>query len=212
LASLGKYVYVYQDNTLYVNLFIAGTAEFEGLTVEMESDFPKSNVFTLKVLTAESAKINIRIPSYAENFSIHGVDFKTEKGYAVFDLNGSQELRITFDTPARFVWANPAVSADNGRAAVQKGPFVYCFEETDNGKGIASFFADTDAPVTEEWDSSLGVWKITVKGKKFDVFADSLYDSKKPVGREAELVGVPYAVWGNRGPGEMFVWLRYMNI
>ena len=38
---------------------------------------------------------------------------------------------------AHFVYANPKVRSDTGKAALMKGPLVYCLEETDNGQNLA---------------------------------------------------------------------------
>ena len=212
LASLRHYIYLYEAGTLYVNLLIASEGTFDGLTVEMRTDFPRTGAIELRVDAVGKKTIALRIPAYAEDLRlrVNGAQFPcaVENGYAAVPVEGSATIEAAFDMPAHFVWANPAVAQDNGRVAVQKGPLVYCFEERDNGPGIASFFADTGAPLSEEWDDNLGAWRIGVTGRRADGWQGGLYGTKPPEARDARLVGIPYAFWGNRGEGEMFVWLR----
>lgn len=46
--------------------------------------------------------------------------------------------------------ANLQVRADVGRVALQKGPFVYCFEQQDNGENLAALRMAPDAAVEEK--------------------------------------------------------------
>ena len=214
-ASIYKYIYVYENDTLYVNLFIANRAEFSGLKAELKAGFPENYGFTLEIETEKETRLALRMPFYAENYSVKlngaAAGYEIEKGYAVLNAEGKAKIEVSYGAPPKFIWTNPAVGRNNGRIAVRRGPLVYCFEQADNGTGIASFFADTGAEIEEEWDGRLGVWKIKLRGVFYDGWSGGLYSDKKPAGRGASLAGVPYAVWNNRGEGEMYVWLRYLN-
>ena len=50
-------------------------------------------------------------------------------------------VELVLDMRPRRVYANPKVSADAGRIALQRGPLVYCAEEADNGKALLIPFA-----------------------------------------------------------------------
>ena len=54
----------------------------------------------------------------------------------ITDLAASEEIKISCDMKARFVYANPKVRADEGKACIMRGPLVYCLEETDNGEKL----------------------------------------------------------------------------
>ena len=137
-----------------------------------------------------------------------------EKGYAeIKETWDSQRIEIRFEMPAHFVFANPNVRADAGKAAIVKGPLVYCMEEMDNGENLSNLFLDIRQPLKEYFREDLlgGVTVIVAKGKRMKAQewkGDALY-ADEPVGmEEKEITFVPYCNWGNRIPGEMAVWVK----
>jgi hypothetical protein len=81
------------------------------------------------------------------------------------------------------------VAEDRGAAAIQRGPIVYCAEAVDNNGRAAGLKVPLDAKLTYRWDGKL-------LGGVGIVSADNF-------------VAVPYYAWGNRGKGEMAVWIGY---
>jgi hypothetical protein len=159
--------------------------------------------------------IYIRIPSYAGNprFVIDGKPVAPEvtKGYArLCGPWSSQEIRYEFDMEPHFVYANPKVRADAGKAAVKMGPLVYCLEEADNGANFAALYVDVKHPLRKSFEKSLlgGVPVLQGWGKRIrtEGVAETLYQMTPPELETVELTYVPYFAWGNRTPGEMSVW------
>ena len=76
---------------------------------------------------------------------------QVEKGYAVFCRNWKQETTIQadFEMKAQFVGANPKIHYDLGRAAMTRGPLVYCLEEADNGPRLDELVLNTEAGIRE---------------------------------------------------------------
>ena len=66
------------------------------------------------------------------------------------------------------VRANPQVRADEGKLAIMRGPLVYCLEEQDNGKNLASLYLRGDAVLEEKYDKELfgGTVTVTAKAKR----------------------------------------------
>ncbi len=127
-------------------------------------------------------------------------------------LSEDVELTVSFEAPARFVRANPNVRADCGKAAVTKGPLVYCLEEIDNGKNLSELYVDTKQKI-EEVDSELfgGITELIIRGKRIDETAWSsgeLYGEYPLSLNDVTLKAIPYAYWNNRGMGEMSVWMK----
>lgn len=242
LASLGQYVYFQDKDTVYMNLYLsnrtrvefseAASVDFEtmkdsgqqiaGNSVDLEvtTNFPYDG--RIKI-TAESTKENwklaLRLPDYVENYdlTVGGVRISSpalESHYIMVNGNaGKTEILLDFSIPARFVRANPKVRADLGKAAVVKGPLVYCLEEMDNGENLSAYYVDTAAGLKEEYREDLfgGCQVIRLKGKKAseDSWQDgALYGSRPLQLEDAELTAIPYCFWGNRTPGEMTVWLK----
>ena len=49
-------------------------------------------------------------------------------------------MALDLDVKARWVAANPKVREDAGKAALMKGPLVYCLEECDNGDLLSEIY------------------------------------------------------------------------
>lgn len=227
LASLGQYIYGVDEESIYINLFIANETEVEAkggrVSVCMDTRFPWEMAadITLRGVTDAGMKLAVRIPDYAEHFTVKALQpdgagqklsFVCEKGYAVIQLKNDAKLRVEWDAPAMFVRSNPLVRADSGKAALVRGPLVYCLEEVDNGPNLAAVYVDTKTPVREEaLDLFGGVTGLSFQGKKIsgkDWKGQELYGNHPVVFEDVECKAVPYAYWNNRGRGEMIVWVK----
>lgn len=224
LASLGQYIYFREGNQIYTNLYIANRTETEldgkKFSIELSGNYPWDTEMTMKISGTEQAQavFAFRIPGYARNFKIfrNGEEIKEyakEKGYAkVEGIFQQDEIRITFETEATFIRANPKVRADAGKTAIMKGPLVYCLEEVDNGENLASLYVDTKQNLDVKYDENLlgGTETIEFKGRKIieNGWGEELYGQKAPEFQDVQLKAVPYCYWGNRQTGEMSVWMK----
>jgi hypothetical protein len=91
------------------------------------------------------------------------------------------------------------------KIAVQRGPVIYCAEWPDNNNGnVLNLIVRKDAVFDTEFDPTLlgGTQVITTSGEQ----------TKRTVDGNVEMLGeeqvrlIPYALWNNRGPGQMMVW------
>jgi DUF1680 family protein len=122
-------------------------------------------------------------------------------GWLILDstmIGDGRNLQLDLPMPARRVVANPGVAADAGRAALQRGPVVYCLEGVDNGGAVLNTTLPLAAAFTPVFRPDLlgGVTTLT---------------STLPAAGDAPartLTAVPYFAWANRGRGEMVVWIR----
>lgn len=224
LASLGQYIYLLNDNRLYINLFISNETKVQLkdklLSIKIDSNFPNEyNIkITLKSNGEKKISLAVRIPSYAENYKIRingeSYHYTIERGYAIVEGKFNNDiLEVLFEATSQFVYANPKVRANTGKIAITKGPLVYCLEEIDNGKNISSIFINTSVKPKEEYNAELfnGTTLLTLEGKKIlesNWNEEKLYEAKKPIFKDIELKAVPYCYWGNRKHGEMSVWIK----
>ena len=221
LASLGEYIVFERKEEILVNLFISSTMRFEekGITLIQEANFPYDEHVILHVKAEKEYKggIGIRIPSYVKEYTIwldgKEVTCEVKKGYAMLYNNWKEhKISIQFIMPATFIRANPNVIADIGKVAVKKGPVVYCLEEIDNGADSFSLFVETKKGLEEVYREDLfgGVTVIRGKGRKMIDNWEShvLYGENDITWEDREITLVPYAYWGNRGYGEMQVWMK----
>lgn len=235
LASLPGYVYARQQDRLYVNLFVAGTAEIKmdnGRIVKLiqETRYPWDGAIKMTVNPDQRSQftINLRIPGWAHNEAAPGdlyrfldpVDkpvvltvngqaapIRLEKGYASLNRTWKRGdvIELVLPMPVRRVVANDQVTADRGRVALQRGPLVYCAEWPDNSGGHVRNLMLPDNAKLTAVFKPDLLNGVTVINGKAIGFA---YDAQGRLEkREQEFTAIPYYSWANRGPGEMTVWI-----
>ena len=89
--------------------------------------------------------------------------------------------------------------------AFQRGPVIYCAEWPENNSGnVLDLVIKKDAPFTTEFEPSL------LEGTQ--VIETSGVQTKKTLNGKVVMLGtepvklIPYALWNNRGAGQMMVW------
>ena len=227
LTSLGEYIYTNNNDTIYTHLYIGGEAkiqmEKEEIKITQETDYPWNGTVKLNLsMNNEKAfKLALRVPGWCKKaeITVNGealdLNSKIADGYAI--LNNTWKdgdcIELKLEIIAEFIQANPKVRADAGKVAIQRGPLVYCLEETDNGTNLNAVSIDTGARLEEEFDKNLlgGAVAIKAKGIRIDEEAwnNELYRPFKDNSKKVRLKAVPYFLWGNRTPGEMLVWIRH---
>jgi len=223
LMSLGRYAWGEGIGTLYAHMFMGGIAHFDlsgGVEVKCVSKYPyDSNViytFSPKSGIADF-KFAVHIPGWCKNV-VYIINGKREQatvvtdGYAYFTRTwtSGDTLQITFDLPVLRIYSNTSVSGNAGKVCLQRGPFVYCFEQADNKAPLAALRLPVDSiitPVTETAGVLSGVVALQMNGLA-ETCDDDLYTEEKPKAEAVTLKAVPYYTWGNRCIGEMRVWIR----
>jgi hypothetical protein len=234
LASVPGYVYAHTDDTVYVNLFVASTAEVAmgggTVTLVQETRYPWDGAVKITVRPARSRTfaLDVRVPGWAREeavpsdlyrfadvsnepvtLKVNGgaVPVVVEKGYVRIrrDWKPGDAVDLSLPMPVRRVVANGAVEADQGRVALQRGPLVFAAEWPDNPGGhVRNLLLADDAPLTTEFRPALLGGVQVVKGRA----ATLAYNERGEVERrEQDLTAIPYYAWANRGPGEMVVWI-----
>jgi len=227
LASLGQYIYSVGEDELYVNLFISNTTSCKvgnrNVNISVKSRYPYESSVNLSIESDSSEEfcVAIRMPAGCKVRSavVAGtqldVTANIEKGYLRLNRcwKGSTQISIEFDMPARLVVADTRVNADMGKAALVKGPLVYCLEEIDNGKYLFTNQLHLSTKFEEKFEEDLlgGTLAIYTDGEKIvsNNVKNELYHSDGVKKVPARLKFIPYSLWNNRGKGEMLVWIRY---
>ncbi len=122
-------------------------------------------------------------------------------------------VRLVFDMTPRRVFANPRVSEDYGKAALQRGPFIYCLERRDNPDvDVFEVSLDGRAPIeTAAGTGTLGgAVLLRTQGFAYDgpLGRKPLY-GYRPITAQGRvpLVFIPYYAFHDRGPADFTVWL-----
>jgi len=229
LPSVPGYVYAVRNDSLYVNLFAANTAEVDiagtKVVLTQETRYPWDGEVRLRLEPEKAAAfaLHVRIPGWARNepvptdlyrfidendeapaLAVNGETVETdlEKGYAVLRRTWKKgdAVALSLPMPVRRVAAHPSVAADAGRIAYQRGPLVYCAEGADNDGRVLDMSAMVGAPFSAEFRPDLLGGIVVLKRQ------GPMAPMVVGAGKVRGMVLIPYYVWANRGPNEMRVW------
>jgi uncharacterized protein len=143
LASLHHYLATSDGDTLTVQQYAAATIAGAGLTVELDTDYPWDGLMRLRVTAApaEAREIALRVPAWSATASLteNPQNDSSERVHVPPDRylrlrrawRPGDELRLRLDMTPRLTRPDPRVDALRGCVAIERGPLVYCFEQTD---------------------------------------------------------------------------------
>jgi len=225
LTGLGSYLYVYDDDTVYVNLYVESEAEIElspgcRVSIRQTTRYPWEGTVRIDVSCDAAFHAALRLPGWCgrqAEIRVNGALARppVQNGYAVVACGpGACAIELTFPMTPYAVEANPAVRADAGKIAVMRGPVLYCAEECDNGPLLHRLAVDPAAGFTLTGERLRGapVLRAVRAVREAAHPFDGLYRPYRPAAAPAEVRLVPYAFWGNRRrteePEEMLLWLR----
>jgi len=221
IPSLPGYVYAVKDDSVYVNLYIAGSGTIDlgktRLTVKQDSLYPwegKIDV-SLDLPAPRDFSLCLRIPGWARRQPVPGDLYRyldedkgrvglklngretvlqMDKGYAVIKRRWEKgdKVELNFPMPVRRVIAHEKVSEDMGKVALERGPLVFAVEGVDNDGGVL--------------DRSVSDGMVFVAESRPDLLG-GIYTLKGSVPGGDMLTAIPYYAWSHRGEGEMAVWL-----
>ncbi len=216
LTGLGQYLYTAGERKLYVDQFVSSSLVHDGLGLRLCSGFPWNGNVSMEITQAPADEytLAVRIPSWAKDtvFSLNGCAVQPEKvdGYAVWERVFSVGDRIDMVFPMQPVcmYASRFVPDYAGQLAVQCGPVIYCAEEVDNGRELWNLCVNPHS-LSVTYDPSLlqGVNVIHAEGVRMQG-SEALYSENAPAAEPVPVTMVPYYAWGNRGKGEMRVWMH----
>ena len=190
-STLASFIYSFNDNEINVNLYIGSELNTDNLKISQSEK-------EICINTKFDAKLNLRIPAYAQNFSIKvngkDSDHTLENGYAVISVSkGETTINVCFDEKLCEICANSKVEADIGRVCIMKGNILYCAEGADNNGEVDFVIAENANPV--------------INGENIEVQTTS--------GKKAILI--PYYKRNNRvsdntSDSKMAVWFKKENM
>ncbi len=236
VPAIPGYIYAVTDKELYINLFISNNANIEmgkrKLNISQKANFPWDGTVEILVNPEQHSKfdLKIRMPGWALNEALPGGLYKFTDhnndpvkilvngeeveipvlidGYAVISRNwkSGDKVNIDFPMPVRTVVADDRIKEDNDKIAVQRGPVIYCAEWPDNNSGnILNLVIKDNASFTTEYVPSLLGGTEVVKTTGFQT-KKTLAGKVEKLSEEVVTM-IPYALWNNRGAGQMMVWI-----
>jgi len=235
VPAIPGYLYSVTKKDLYANLYVSNEADVlvgtNKVHLSETAGFPWDGKVSITMTPEKDASfaLRLRIPGWADNEAIPGtlykftdksdqrttiavngtpVEFVPVKGYAVITRKWTKGDKVEMDLPmpVRLVEAATEVKADAGKVAVQRGPVIYCAEWADNKDGkVLNYVIDRNASFTAEFLPSLLNGSVVVKTS--GRHAKRLMNGVIELSSEEPVTLIPYALWNNRGPGQMMVWL-----
>lgn len=205
LASISRYMYTIDGNTVYCNQFSSSDASFKigskHATLNQTTNYPNDGKITFEY-SGEPITLCVRIPEWCVEY-----EGKTENGYAKFNLQNGDTVTVDLPMEVHFVEANPFVQDNSGRFAVQRGPIVYCIEEIDNGENLRDvrLVEHSEIDVVNEEGIPAPIIYIDAKRR---ATTNNLYYVKSSdnfIDFKARLI--PYFAFANRKASDMLVWI-----
>ena len=238
LASLHHYLATSDADGLTIQQYATATITGAGLTVETDTSYPWDGLVTLRVTSApeEERELALRVPAWSAavavdtaGLAVHGPDQSPARVPVPPDRylrlrrawRTGDEVRLRPDMTPRWTYPDPRIDAVRGCAAIERGPLVYCLEQTDQearldelsvlaGAGLDNTGLDNTG-LAEQAVTLPGIGatiQVTAPGRH--VPAGAAVAVPAPAGTEdraVTLTAIPYFQWDNRGPGAMRVWI-----
>ncbi len=231
-ASLPGYFYSTSKDGIYLHLYDNSVLDWHledgtALEITQKTNYPWTDAAEISVTPAKPTDFTfyVRIPGWSESTQV------TINGSPVSGVAAGQYLAmnrrwspgdvvsVKFNMTPQVVEANPRVVDDYGRAAVQRGPLVYCLEQLDQPEDAPLYGVSLDlrkeqsAQFHDEFQKDLlgGIVTLTHVGTASEKpdSGDKLYyrfsGSTTPV-RPVVLKFIPYYAWANRAATPMQVW------
>lgn len=226
LASIGRYLYAYSENELYVNLYMSSEYEVDirknKVKIILNSDYPFGDNVSLKINVKNplSFDLKLRIPKWCVEYKVfvNGKEennHKKEKGYVVINKTwkNNDEIFLNLITLPRRVKSHPRVKDNIGKVAIMKGPILFCLEEIDNGSNLHELFISKDSRLEIKFEEEIlnGLYVVYADGYRVDEedFGKELYrEDYEYKLLPVKLKFIPYYAWANRGKNEMRVWIN----
>jgi DUF1680 family protein len=221
LASIGAYACSKVPDGIAVHLYFGGSIETSEagvpvrIVINTRYPWEERVEFAVEVSRETEFALHLRMPGWcrAPRLALNGAeaDATVARGYARIHRtwrNGDR-LILELPMPVGRVRADARVAAAAGMVAIQRGPVVYCAEERDNGPGLAALSVPRESKFEARLDPELLGGCVAVEGEALRTLpGKALYVSDPPATKCVRFRAVPYALWANRGEGEMRVWLR----
>ncbi|MFD9327714.1 glycoside hydrolase family 127 protein [Streptomyces sp. NPDC060065] len=225
LASLPHYFASVSGTGLHLHQYATGKYGGDGFTVHVATEYPWRGTVTVTVddAPAEQRTLSLRLPAWCvrHTLTVNGTlaDGSAQDGWlrvtGMFQRGDS--IRLDLGLMPRLTRPNPRVDAVRGCVAIERGPLVYCLEQSDQPGGLNpdDVVLDPAAPlaVQERPDLLGGVTTVIASGRRLPSDEPGQWPytpheaEPRPLPETVHLAAVPYYAWANRGLGAMRVWI-----
>ncbi len=201
ISSLGEYCFAQNDETVFINQYVGAKVKSENADFEIVSSYAVNGRVNIFINPQKPIKLALRIPEWCDGFEISNA-YEIKDGYAYINIAEKSEIALDFKPKAKLIKCSNRVRANVGKAALSKGPFVYCIEEVDNGKNLQMLRVNPKGSFTEDGDIILADGFREKEDEK--LYSEYQKADETP----CKIKFIPYYRWANRGENEMTVYVR----
>ena len=221
-ADLGKYLSHHDENNIWVHQYVNSEIVIRdsgAVKLKIETGLPWHGNVRIEVSqqNPQEFSLHLRIPSWASSAEIRingekqeistrdHPSIKLEPAASGYDPRVSQfwsiqrtwtpgdVLQLDFNMDIQVRRAHPKVKGHKDKAAITRGPLVFCLENIDNPE-VDIFQVQIDlGSLSELFDSDLLGGTSVINAKSVD---------------SRSLTLIPYYLWGNRGASQMTIWVK----
>jgi uncharacterized protein len=238
LAALPGLLYGAADDALFVHLYASGevtTTLPNGSEVALgiETRYPWEPTVVITARRDATFTLRLRIPAWCRDAAVQVGDAVltgSAGGYLAVQRawRAGEQATLTLPLPVRYLQAHRRVLEAQGRAAIARGPLLYCVEAVDH-PGIDPrdlLLPPTPAAFTVDDGVLPGMLALRADTQALGADEGSLYrdaatdrdgTDRDGTDRDAtaaaaapiatRLTAIPYFAWANRAAGAMQVWL-----
>jgi len=195
------------EDNLWIHLFASSRVRAGELELDVDTDMPWSGRVAITVCAAprHEASLHVRVPGWSSAPSA-GRYQQERRVWKVGDV-----FELDLEVAPRLLAANPRVESTRGSVAIERGPFIYCFEGIDNPdiddlRDLTlrddTTFAATPGPSELSGVTALHCAATVVEPTGLYHPVDS------PIGpaHAVTATAIPFYAWANRGASPMTIW------
>ncbi|MFC9463134.1 glycoside hydrolase family 127 protein [Streptomyces coelicoflavus] len=231
MTSLPGYAYAREEDGVRIVLPVTGKTGVAltggELRISQRTDYPHDGRIVVTVESAPDHEAVISVPapawSAAPELTLNGAKLtgpEDADGFVAIRRRWQPGdiLEAHLSLPVTVLAAHRRIRAAHGRVALTRGPLVFCLEQADHfDADVRDVLVDPAATweVRQRPDLLGGtltlhgtarVQETSETGPLYTPWSDST-----PPTRPVTLTAVPYALWANRQPGPMQVWLPTLS-
>jgi hypothetical protein len=203
-----------------IHQYFAGTIATSDIELRIETEYPWQGSVAVTVVRTGDAPwtLSLRVPGWSAATALvcngETVGVGAERGYVPMRRTwlAGDRVELELDMSVRLTRAHPRVEACTGQVAIERGPIVYCLEQTDHADAnVLDLGLQAAAQLEARWQPDLLGGVMTVEGRGITCETEpALYaswDAPRSASQERSVRAIPYYAWANRSPGAMRVWL-----
>ena len=206
IASIGQDFYALDENKkeVYINQFAESSFEKDGVSVHVETRYPYSG----RIRVTSNVPVYVRIPAWCHRFTADQ-PYTEKNGYIRLEAG---EAQIRLEMRPELIASSVRVSRNIGKAALRRGPMIYCAEGVDHDGDVHTLCFDRMAVNTAKImrDEELKTEVVTMEGwRRVDTESNVLYAPLLERYQPVTLRMIPYHLFANREKCDMLVYLSY---